>query len=103
MDCFLKADISFSHSPHPVFSTPLSCTVCPEYHTQSCARCRQPAPYRGFVRTAAGVVREEGARRLWQGVTPAIYRHLIYSGVRMNGYEWLRDRLAAPARPLPVW
>ncbi|XP_043203729.1 mitochondrial uncoupling protein 4-like [Amphibalanus amphitrite] len=61
------------------------------------------APYRGFLRTAAGIVREEGARRLWQGVTPAIYRHLIYTGVRMNGYEWLRDRIAPPGRPLPVW
>ncbi|XP_037094450.1 mitochondrial uncoupling protein 4-like [Pollicipes pollicipes] len=70
---------------------------------------KKPAPsgrpplYRGFLRTAGGVVREEGVLRLWQGVTPAIYRHLIYSGVRMNGYEWLRDRVSRPGQPLPVW
>lgn len=34
--------------------------------------------YRGMVATAAGIVREEGALKLWQGVTPALYRHLVY-------------------------
>eukprot|EP00072_Mus_musculus_P071411 XP_017173174.1 PREDICTED: mitochondrial uncoupling protein 4 isoform X10 [Mus musculus] len=33
------------------------------------------APYRGMVRTALGIVQEEGFLKLWQGVTPAIYRH----------------------------
>lgn len=31
-----------------------------------------------MVATAAGIVREEGALKLWQGVTPALYRHLVY-------------------------
>ena len=34
------------------------------------------APYRGMVRTALGIVQEEGFLKLWQGVTPAIYRHV---------------------------
>lgn len=37
--------------------------------------------YRGMLRTAIGIVQEEGPLKLWQGVTPAIYRHvgeLIY-------------------------
>ncbi|XP_029426073.1 mitochondrial uncoupling protein 4 isoform X2 [Nannospalax galili] len=36
---------------------------------------RESAPYRGMVRTALGIVQEEGFLKLWQGVTPAIYRH----------------------------
>lgn len=31
-----------------------------------------------MVATALGIVREEGAIRLWQGVTPALYRHVVY-------------------------
>lgn len=31
-----------------------------------------------MVATAAGIMREEGALKLWQGVTPALYRHLVY-------------------------
>ena len=46
--------------------------------------------YRGTVRTLLGVVREEGVTRLWQGVTPGLARHVIYSGVRMNLYDLLR-------------
>ncbi|XP_020953774.1 mitochondrial uncoupling protein 4 isoform X3 [Sus scrofa] len=37
---------------------------------------REAAPYRGMVRTALGIVQEEGFLKLWQGVTPAIYRHI---------------------------
>ncbi|KAL3217305.1 hypothetical protein MRX96_032501 [Rhipicephalus microplus] len=47
---------------------------------------------RGFFKTAAGIVREEGMLKLWKGLPPAIYRHLIYSGCRMNFYESMRDR-----------
>lgn len=50
-------------------------------------------PYRGMVKTAIGIVKEEGVFKLWQGVTPAIYRHIVYSGVRMVAYEQLRDSL----------
>ena len=48
--------------------------------------------YRGMFRTMAGVVREEGITRLWQGCTPGLARHLIYSGVRMNLYDVLRSQ-----------
>lgn len=42
---------------------------------------REATPYRGMVRTALGIVQEEGFLKLWQGVTPAIYRHIgIYLG-----------------------
>ncbi|MGH0147510.1 UNVERIFIED_CONTAM: hypothetical protein FKN15_045440 [Acipenser sinensis] len=29
-----------------------------------------------MIRTAAGIVQEEGPLKLWQGITPAIYRHI---------------------------
>lgn len=31
-------------------------------------------PYRGLARTGVGIVQEEGLLKLWQGVTPAVYR-----------------------------
>lgn len=51
------------------------------------------AHYRGMLRTAVGIAKEEGVQRLWQGVTPAIYRHIVYSGCRMSFYELIRDQL----------
>lgn len=47
--------------------------------------------YRGMLRTAVGIVQEEGPLKLWQGVTPAVYRHVVYSGGRMLAYEQLRE------------
>ena len=38
------------------------------------------------------MAREEGITRLWQGCTPGLARHLIYSGVRMNLYDVLRSQ-----------
>lgn len=29
--------------------------------------------------------------KLWQGVTPALYRHLVYSGVRIVTYDRMRQ------------
>lgn len=28
--------------------------------------------------------------KLWQGITPAIYRHVVYSGIRIVTYEYMR-------------
>ncbi|XP_020625395.1 mitochondrial uncoupling protein 4-like [Orbicella faveolata] len=50
-------------------------------------------PYRGMVRTAVGIVEEEGLRNLWSGVTPAILRHIVYTGSRMTAYEFLRNKV----------
>lgn len=36
----------------------------------------QTVPYRGMLRTMAGIVQEEGLQKLWQGATPAVYRHI---------------------------
>ncbi|XP_038065028.1 mitochondrial uncoupling protein 4-like [Patiria miniata] len=53
----------------------------------------EAVPYRGMVRTAMGVVQEEGLLKLWQGVTPAIYRHIVYTGCRMGAYEYIRENV----------
>ena len=46
-----------------------------------------------MLKTAVGIVKEEGLIRLWQGITPAIYRHAIYTGVRFGAYEKMRENL----------
>uniref|UniRef100_A0AC11BN57 Solute carrier family 25 member 27 n=2 Tax=Caprinae TaxID=9963 RepID=A0AC11BN57_SHEEP len=65
----------------------------------------ESAPYRGMVRTALGIVQEEGFLKLWQGVTPAIYRHIVYSGGRMVTYEHLREVVFGKSedKHYPLW
>ena len=60
----------------------------------------------GLVGMAQGIVREEGARGLYRGLSPACLRHIIYSGTRVMAYEFLRERVlkkdengAARSRP----
>ncbi|UYV81065.1 SLC25A27 [Cordylochernes scorpioides] len=50
-------------------------------------------------------VKDEGKLRLWQGVTPAIYRHLVYTGCRITFYEFFRDRILKKNSDgtLPLW
>lgn len=62
-------------------------------------------PYRGMFKTALGIAKEEGALELWRGITPAIYRHVVYSGIRIVTYERLRDDVAGkdPDGYFPVW
>lgn len=69
------------------------------------AKPTSPVPHRGMVATAAGIVREEGFRKLWQGVTPALYRHLVYSGCRMSFYEMLREKVFKKNQDgsFPLW
>ncbi|XP_027644982.1 mitochondrial uncoupling protein 4 isoform X1 [Falco peregrinus] len=65
----------------------------------------QAAPYRSMLRTAAGIVQEEGLQKLWQGATPAVYHHIVYSGIRMVAYEHLRDSVLGRAEDesFPFW
>ncbi|XP_017140781.1 mitochondrial uncoupling protein 4 [Drosophila miranda] len=60
--------------------------------------------YRGMVATALGIAREEGALKLWQGVTPALYRHVVYSGVRICSYDLMRKEFTRNgSQALPIW
>ncbi|KAL0279389.1 UNVERIFIED_CONTAM: hypothetical protein PYX00_000963 [Menopon gallinae] len=60
---------------------------------------------RGMLNTAIGIIREEGVLKLWTGITPALYRHVIYSGVRIVSYENIRDKLLQgdPEKKFPLW
>ncbi|PIK43291.1 putative mitochondrial uncoupling protein 4 isoform X2 [Apostichopus japonicus] len=66
---------------------------------------RTQLPTRGMIGTAIGVVEEEGLSKLWQGVTPAIYRHVVYTGCRMGSYEYIREDLLGRNSDgtFPVW
>lgn len=61
--------------------------------------------YRGMLKTALGIVNEEGALKLWQGVSSALYRHVVYSGIRIVSYETLRDQLLLKNEDgsFPIW
>lgn len=62
-------------------------------------------PHRGMLQTAVGIAKEEGVLKLWQGVTPALYRHVIYSGIRIQTYEALRNKVLKrdPDGSYPLW
>ncbi|XP_065063128.1 mitochondrial uncoupling protein 4-like isoform X2 [Rhopilema esculentum] len=66
---------------------------------------KKPPPYRGMIRTAIGIVQEEGISRLWLGITPAVLRHVVYSGCRMGFYEYLRDHVLKKDEDgyFPLW
>ncbi|XP_025418439.1 mitochondrial uncoupling protein 4 [Sipha flava] len=69
------------------------------------ATSNKPTQYRGMLKTAIGIVNEEGALKLWQGVTPALYRHVVYSGIRIVSYETMRDKLLLKNEDgsFPIW
>ena len=62
-----------------------------------------PLPHRGLLATFAGIVTEEGVRKLWRGLPPALCKHSIYSGCRMSFYEILRDKVRNPDGTFPLW
>lgn len=54
------------------------------------------------VRVAADIVRRQGVLGLYQGLSPAIIRHLFYTPIRIVGYENLRNAADAGDRSLPL-
>ncbi|XP_071132309.1 mitochondrial uncoupling protein 4-like [Mytilus edulis] len=60
---------------------------------------------RGMVSTVIGIVREEGATKIFQGLTPALYRHIVYTGCRMSIYEIIREKVLKrnPDGSFPIW
>jgi len=66
----------------------------------------QPVRYRGMIRTAMGIAKEEGVRMLWRGMLPALLRHAIYTGTRMSAYEEIRAKVTNNNRDptgFPMW
>lgn len=58
-----------------------------------------------MMKTAVGIAKEEGLLKLWQGITPAIYRHVVYSGIRIVAYENMRDKILKKDSDgsFPIW
>jgi len=48
---------------------------------------------KGMLETAKGIIRREGLTKLWSGLHPAVFRQVIYTGVRMPSYEFFRENL----------
>ncbi|XP_066215371.1 mitochondrial uncoupling protein 4 isoform X6 [Saccopteryx leptura] len=106
---FVKRAYCSLGSPHSTFPLDLTKTRLQMQGEAALARlgdsARASTPYRGMVRTALGIVQEEGFLKLWQGVTPAIYRHVVYSGGRMVTYEHLREVVFGKSedKHYPLW
>jgi len=59
--------------------------------------------YRGMFGTAVGIIKEEGMLMLWRGILPALYRHAIYTGIRMSAYEEIRNNLQRQKDGFALW
>lgn len=59
--------------------------------------------YRGMLATATGIVKEEGFFKLFQGLSPALYRHLVYSGVRIGTFDYMRKKFVHNSESLTLW
>lgn len=66
---------------------------------------KNPVAHRGTLRTIFGIVMEEGFRKLFQGLPPAVLRHVVYSGCRMQFYEVIRRENMKRTNDtvFPVW
>jgi solute carrier family 25 uncoupling protein 27 len=56
-----------------------------------------------MVGTAMGIVREEGLLKLFQGISPALFRHVVYSGVRIGAYDYLRKNFIKDRDSPTLW
>ncbi|XP_044758642.1 mitochondrial uncoupling protein 4 [Coccinella septempunctata] len=63
------------------------------------------APKRGMFRTTVGIVKEEGVTKLWQGVSAALVRHMIYSGTRIVSYITFKEKVFKKGKKdvFPIW
>lgn len=59
------------------------------------------ARHLGALGTGASILREEGPRGLYRGLSPAIGRHVLYTGIRICAYEKLR-KLATDEGSVPI-
>lgn len=54
----------------------------------------------GLIKIAIDQIKQDGGVvRLYRGLSPALLRHIVYSGVRMPLYEYLRDQYKQPQPP----
>lgn len=48
---------------------------------------------RGMLMTGIGVVKNEGFFKLWHGISSALIRHCVYSGMRVMVYKFFKTEL----------
>lgn len=62
-------------------------------------------PYRGMIKTAVGIVKEEGPLKLWSGISAIWLRHVFY-GSRVVIYRKMKDLMVSEedkiAKMMPV-
>ncbi|XP_017079474.2 mitochondrial uncoupling protein 4 isoform X2 [Drosophila eugracilis] len=51
------------------------------------------AKYRGLLATASGIIREEGLLKLYGGISAMVFRHSLFSGIKMLMYDNLREKM----------
>lgn len=58
-----------------------------------------------MFKTGLGIVKEEGLFKLWHGIQSAIFRHAIYSGVRVMLYKKFKDEFSKRNKTdiFPLW
>ena len=47
----------------------------------------------GLVGICREVIKKEGFSKLYFGMSPAIYRHVVYTGFRMTSYQHFRSQM----------
>ncbi|KAM8717434.1 hypothetical protein ACLKA7_004174 [Drosophila subpalustris] len=52
-----------------------------------------PVKYRGMVATARGIIREEGIHKLYGGISAMVFRHMVFTGLKMYLYDHLREKM----------
>ncbi|EDV57930.1 mitochondrial uncoupling protein 4 [Drosophila erecta] len=60
------------------------------------SRVGQKARYRGLLATAMGIVREEGLLKLYGGISAMLFRHSLFSGIKMLTYDYMREKMIVP-------
>jgi len=54
-------------------------------------------PRSGFLKMGFGIIKDEGLSKLYFGMSPAIYRHMIYTTFRMSAYQYIRPMMGTDA------
>ncbi|KAL7132809.1 hypothetical protein ABFS83_12G099400 [Erythranthe nasuta] len=71
-----------------------------QLHGESTQSVRPASAYR----IAVQIARNDGVLGMYKGLSPAIFRHMFYTPIRIAGYEHLRNVFAQSSdRPLPFY
>lgn len=102
--CCVSATVAESVT-YPLDITKTRLQIQGEHATKRLLKGTKHVAYRGMVKTAVGIVREEGLSKLFQGLAPAVMRHLVYTGCRMMFYEYSREHILKKDSDgyFPVW